>query len=127
MKLKAFSRLATEGAYFLSRLNHQTTLLTTVAGRWPPVELARWLTTVEGQLLAHPIVLGAKERVASRLMASRVPEAIVNERRSRAKKKATHKGDTPSHAHRTLMAWNLFMTNVPHTIGKTAPVVNVYP
>src|SRR5216684_8109197 len=39
-KLQAFAHLATAGAYFLSRLNHQTTLLTTVAGsgnplRWP--------------------------------------------------------------------------------------------
>jgi hypothetical protein len=126
-KLTAFSRLATDGAYFLSRLNHQTTLLTMAAGRWQPVELARWLTTAEGQLLERPIFLGAKERVASRLIASRVPEAIVNERRRKAKKKAKKKGYTPSQAHLTLMAWNLFITNVPHTLWKTDTVVNVYP
>src|SRR5438552_1830001 len=71
-KLKAFARLATAGAYFLSRLNHQTTLLSTAAGRWSPVDLAHWLTTVEGQLLERSIFLGEKERVASRLIASRV-------------------------------------------------------
>lgn len=126
-KLTAFARLALEGAYFFSRLNHQTTLLTTGAGRWQPIELAHWLTTVEGQLLERPIFLGAKEHVASRLIASRVPEAIVNERRRRAKKKAKKKGYTPSHAHLTLMAWNLFITNVPYTIWKTDTVVTVYP
>jgi DDE family transposase len=126
-KLTAFSRLATDGAYFFSRLNHQTTLLTTAAGRWQPGELARWLTTVEGQLLERPIFRGAKERVASRLMASRLPEAIVNERRRKAKKKAKQKGYTPSQAYLTLLAWNLFITNVPHTIWQTDTVVTEYP
>jgi hypothetical protein len=97
------------------------------AGRWQPVELARWLTTAEGQLLERLIFLGAKARVASRLIASRVPEAIVNERRRKAKKKAKKQGYTPSQAHLTLMAWNLFITNVPHTLWKTDTVVNVYP
>jgi len=127
LKLTAFSRLATDGAYFLSRLHHQTTLLTMAAGRWQPVELARWLTTAEGQLLERPMFLGATERVASRLMASRVPEAIVNERRSKAKKQAKQKGYTPSQAHLPLMAWNLCMTKVPHTLWKPATGVNVSP
>jgi hypothetical protein len=124
-QLTAFSRLAPEGAYFFSRLHHQTTLWTMAAGRWQPVELARWLTTAAGQLLERPMFLGAKARVASRLMASRVPEAIVNEPRRKAKQKAKKKGDPPSQAHLTLMAWNLLMTNGPHTLWKTATVVNV--
>jgi len=126
-KLKAFARLATAGAYFLSRLNHQTTLLTTAAGRWHPVDLAHWLTTVEGQLLERSIFLGEKERVASRLIASRVPEAIVNERRRNAKKKAQKKGYTPSKAHLTLLAWNVFITNVPPSIWTTDTIGKVYP
>ena len=97
------------------------------AGRWPPVELARWLTTAAGQLLERPMFLGAQARVASRLMASRLPEAIVNERRRKAKQKAKKTGDTPSQAHLTLMAWNLCMTHGPHTRWKTAPVVHVSP
>jgi hypothetical protein len=125
--LTAFSRLATEGADFFSRRNHQTTLLTMAAGRWQAVELARWLTTAEGQLRERPIFLGAQERGASRLMASRVPEAIVNARRRKATKQAKKTGDTPSQAHLTPMAWHLCMTKVPHTRWKTATVVNVSP
>ena len=126
-KLKAFATLATAGAYFLSRLNHQTTVLTLAAGQWQPVALARWLSTVEAQLLERPIFLGAKERVAARLIASRVPEAIVNERRRKARKNAKKKGYTPSQAHLTLLAWNLFITNVPPTIWPTETVLKVYP
>ncbi len=94
-KLQAFADLATAGAYFLSRRNHQTTLLTTVGGQWQPLALANWLTTVEGQLLERPIFLGEKERVAARLIVARVPEAIVNERRRKARKNAKKKGYTP--------------------------------
>ena len=113
--------------YFLSRLNHQTTLLTTVGGQWQPLALANWLTTVEGQLLERPIFLGEKERVAARLIVARVPEAIVNERRRKARKNAKKKGYTPSQAHLTLLAWSLFITNVPPTIWKTETVLKVYP
>ena len=93
--------------------------LTTAAGRWHPVDLAQWLTTVEGQLLERAMFLGEKERVAARLMASRVPGAIVHERRRHTQKKAQKTGYTPSKAHLTLRAWTLFMANVPPSIWTT--------
>ena len=127
MKRKACAPLATAGASFCSRRTPQTTLVTLAAGQWPQVALARGRTPVEAQLLERPIFLGEKARVAARLMASRVPEAIVHERRSKARQNAKKKGDTPSHAHLTLRAWNLFLTHVPPTIGPTATVMMVSP
>jgi hypothetical protein len=124
-KLKAFAHLATAGAYFFSRLHHQTTLLTTVGGPWHPRALANWLTTVEEQLLERPMFLGEKERVAARLIVARVPEAIMNERRRQARENAQKKGDTPSHAPLTLLSWHLFITTVPSTIWQTATVLKV--
>ena len=126
-KLKAFAHIATAGAYFLSRLNHQTTILHVVAGRLQPLELASFLKTVAGNSTERAIFLGAKERVASRLIAYRLPEPIVNERRRSAKKTAKKKGYTPSRAHLEVLAWNLFLTNVPSTIWKTDTVGKVYP
>jgi hypothetical protein len=119
--------MADVGAYFLSRLNHQTTLLHMASGRLQPLDLASWLTTVAHSCLETPIFLGAKERVACRLLASRVPASMVNERRRNAKKKAKKKGYTPSKAHLTLLAWNLFITNVPHTIWQMEAVFKAYP
>lgn len=72
------------------------------SGQVQPLALASWLTTVAGDSTAHAIVLGAQERVACRLVASRMPEGIVNARRRLAKKKAKKKGDTPSKAHLVL-------------------------
>lgn len=96
-------------------------------GRLQPLEWAAWLKTVVGNRTEHAIFLGAKERVASRLVASRLPEPLVNERRSIAKKQAKTKGYPPSQAHLALLAWNLFLTNVPHTIWKTETVGKGYP
>src|SRR5499433_1715632 len=45
-KIKAFARIADAGAYFLSRLNHQTTILHAKAGCLQPLDLAAWLPTV---------------------------------------------------------------------------------
>jgi hypothetical protein len=97
------------------------------AERLQPLELASFLTTVATPWHETPIFLGAKERVACRLLASRVPEPIVNIRRRNANKKAKKKGYTPSKAHLVLLAWNLFITNVPHTIWKMEAVFKVYP
>jgi Transposase DDE domain len=91
------------------------------------VELAQMLHAVEAHLIERDIFIGAKELVPSRLVAVRMPEAIVNERRRIAKKKAKKKGYRPSQAHLKLMAWNLFISNVPSTIWKTATVVKGYP
>jgi len=101
----------------------------TVAGRVDPVSLEAYLLTVapDRLLLEKAIFIGATARVASRLIAVRMPEAVVNARRSIAHKNAKKKGDTPSQAHLTLMAWNLFITNVPSTIWTTATVPKVYP
>jgi len=91
------------------------------------VELASFLQTVEGNIIEKPIFMRAKELVAARLIASRVPEAIVNERRRKARQYAKKKGYTPSKAHLELLAWNLFITHVPSTMWKTETVITVYP
>lgn len=125
--VKACANIAAAGAYFFSRLHHQTNIYATVAGRLLPLELAQFLHTVQGNITEKAICVGAQEQVMSRLIASRVPETQVNKRRRTARKNAKKKGDTPSQAHLTLLAWNLFITNVPRTIWKAETVMNVYP
>ncbi len=126
-KLAAFARSAAAHAYFLSRLNHQTTLYTAGAGRLHEWDLVRALQPESRSLLEQAIYLGAQERVAARLLAARMPEAVVNERRRRARQVARKRGYTPSHAHLTLLAWNLFITNVPGTVWTPETVCKAYP
>jgi hypothetical protein len=98
VKIKACACIAAAGAYFFSRLHHHTTLWHTASGQGQPLALASWRTTVAGDSPEPAIFLGAKEPVACRLVASRLPEGIVNERRRRANKKAKKQGYPPSQA-----------------------------
>lgn len=126
-KTKAFAQIAAAHAYFLSRLNHQTTLFAAIGGRLHEVGLARVLQAESRPLLEKAIFIGAQERVAARLIAARMPEAVVNERRRRARKVAKKRGYTPSQTHLTLLAWNLFITNVPGTVWTPETVCKAYP
>jgi hypothetical protein len=71
LKLQAFARIVEAGAYFFSRLNHQTTILDAATERPQPLELASWRNTVVGNSLEHTLFLGAKAQGASRLIAYR--------------------------------------------------------
>jgi DDE family transposase len=124
-KLAAFAKIAAAQAYFLSRLNHQATLEEVVGGR-QPLDLARSLARETRALVEKSVVVGARERVAARLIAVRMPEAIVNERRRQARAVAKKRGYTPSRAHLTLLAWNLFITNVPATVWPPQTVALAY-
>jgi hypothetical protein len=126
-KIKAFAYIAATGAYFLSRLNHQTHIFEVVNDGWQHIDLVHLLKTVKVHIMEKQIFIGATELVPSRLIAVRMPEAIVTERRRIAKKKAKKKGYTPSQAHLHLLSWNLFITNVPCTIWKTETVGKAYP
>jgi Transposase DDE domain len=123
-KLAAFATIAAVQAYFLSRLNHQTTLREVVGGRQQSLDLARCLARETQPVIEKAVVLGAYERVPARLIAIRMPEAIVTERRRQAHAVAKKRGYTPSQAYLTLLAWNLFVTNVPATIW-AAPTVGL--
>ena len=125
-KLKALAQLAAAEAYFLTRLNHQTALYTAVAGRLQRVELPRLFQGESRALVEHSVYLGAGEQVAVRLIAARVPAAVVNERRRKARHAARKRGYTPSQAHLTLLAWNLFITNVSSTVWTPATVCRAY-
>src|SRR6476660_1618861 len=52
-KIQALARLATAGAYFLTRLNHQSTIYAPRAGGMQDVELAQMLQGGEGTLIGN--------------------------------------------------------------------------
>jgi hypothetical protein len=78
-------------------------------------------------IMEKAMFIGEKERVASRLIAVRLPDEMVNERRRVARKTAKKKGYTPTEAHVFLLAWNLFITNVPDEVWTPKTVVRAYP
>ena len=115
------------GAYFLSRLNHQTNLYEGNTPGLSPIDLVKVLKELPFDTIEKAIFIGEKERVSSRLIAVRLPDAIVNERRRVARKTAKQKGYTPTDADLFLLAWNLFITNVPAEVWTPKTVVRAYP
>jgi hypothetical protein len=77
-------------------------------------------------VVKKPLHLGAQDRVVIRLIAARVPEAVVHERRRQARPVARKRGDTSSQAPLTLLAWTLLITNVPHSVWTPATVRRAY-
>ena len=67
-KLTAFTTIAAAQAYFLSRLNHQTTVREVVGGRQHVLDLAKSLAHDTCPLVEKAVVLGAYERVPARLI-----------------------------------------------------------
>jgi DDE family transposase len=126
-KIKALALIAAAGAYFLTRLNHQANLFVEGHGHLAPFDVGSFLKTIEEPLIEKQISIGTQDLVAVRLIASRVPDHVVNERRRAAKKRAKKKGYTPSKAHLELLTWNLFITNVPSTVWSSLTVVKAYP
>lgn len=123
----AFAKIAAAQAYFLSRLNHQTTLREVIGGRQQVLDLATSLASAAGSGVEKAIMLGAYDRVPARFIVVRMPEEIVNERRRQAYAVAQKRGYTPSQKHLTLLAWNLFITNVPATVWPPKTVAIAYP
>jgi Transposase DDE domain len=125
-KLAAFAKIVAAQAYFLSRCHHQTTLREVSGSRTHPLDLPQCLGHDARALLEKAVLLGTRDQVAARLIAVRMPEAIVNERRRQAYAVAKKRGYTPSQAHLTLLGWNLFVTNVPVTVWPPQTVGSVY-
>jgi hypothetical protein len=125
-KLGAFAKIVAAQAYFLSRFNHQTTLQEMSNGRTRRLDLPQCLRHDAHAVLEKMGLLGTRDCVIARLIAIRMPEAIVNERRRQAHAVAKKRGYTPSQQQLTLMAWNLFITNVPATVWPPQTVGVVY-
>lgn len=126
-KLSAFAQIVRQGAYFLSRLNHQPHLFEAQTGAELPLALPQRLRRVTGAAFETAVLLGAKERLPARLIAYRLPPAVVNARRRSARQAAKKKGYTPSKGHLDLLAGNLFVTNGPPTSWATETVGHVDP
>jgi len=103
--------LAAQSAYFVTRLHDQTALYCPDTGQ--RLELAQLLRNLPGRSGELDIELGAKARLPVRLIAQRLPPAVVEERRRKAHAKARRWGKTCSQRQLELLAWNVWVTNVP--------------
>jgi hypothetical protein len=122
----ALSRLQAiaQQAFFLSRLDTHTTLFNATTGE--PLDLLSWLEAHPEAQFEQDIRLGAAAQLPCRLGAFRVPTEVAAQRRRRATETARRKGRTLSQRHLALLAWSLFVTNVPARRLALAHLVVLY-
>jgi hypothetical protein len=124
--LGVLSTLSAAGVYFLSKLE-ATALIADATHTARPLlafvqalgEVAKW----EGQ-----VWVGRSHRLPARLLVTRVPQEVADQRRRRIRKAAREKGVSPSAVALALAEWTILLTNIPPellTLSEALVVVKV--
>lgn len=122
---KVLKTLAERSAYFVSRLQTQTALYREAQDE-QAIDLLTWLRQGRHRQREAKVYVGRTARLPVRLLAQKLPLAVVEERRRKAKAQARRWGNTCSQRQLDLLAWALFITNVPAEYLTLEQVVLVY-
>ena len=105
--LKRLAELAAQGVYWISRIQLQTA----VFHDGNLIDLCSWLNKRKIKSIDLPVLVGADERLACRLIAVRCPPDVVRRRIAAAKKDALRRGRTASKAQLEWCRWTVMITN----------------
>ena len=113
LSLSELSRIAEQGGYYLSRLLKAVAVYLDKDDK-SAIELTRYLKKHYGSdsVIDEVVYIGQQERVPCRLIAYRLPEPVVTERRRKAYKEAKKKGRSPSQEYIQWLAFSFYVTNV---------------
>jgi DDE family transposase len=111
--LDVLAAIAAAGAFYLTRVQDGTGLC---APDGEPLALAALARHAGGEVIDRPILLGAAQRLAARLVMVRVPPAVAAARRRALRAKARKKGYTPTADKLALCAWNVYVSNAPGSL-----------
>jgi hypothetical protein len=121
--LDRFERTEKAKSYWLSRLQHGTTVCDAVGN---PIVLGKFLDeNAKGGIVDVRVRLGEK-RLKCRLLAVRVGPEIAARRRQRIREKARDRGREPSREYLDLQDWTIFVTNCRPSLLKWKEVVVLY-
>lgn len=122
--LERFRRLQDAKAFFVSRLQHGTTVFDQ---HGQALSLRTFLpaNAVDG-VVDVAVQLGQNERLGCRLIAVRVPDEMANRRRQKARGKARKRGSELSPEYSELLGWSLFVTNASGELLTWKEVVVLY-
>jgi len=120
--LDRLRQIAQHQAFFLSRLQMQTTVFDAAGRRWDA--LAALLET-QGAQVDLPVTLGVTERLPARLLAVRVPQEVADQRRRKLRAEARRQGQAVSARRLALAGWTIFITNAPAAVLPVAAAMVV--
>jgi hypothetical protein len=109
-KIDDFVAIEQQDAYWLSRYKLGTCLLDANHQR---LDLLNWLPQQVGQRLDTSVYLGHSKRLLCRLVAERVPSAVVRQRHERIRETARQNQKPVSQQALAIAHWTIYLTNVP--------------
>lgn len=123
VSLQGLAELSAAEVYWLSKLEPTSVITTSTQER------QSLLQYVQGydQLAAweEAVWVGKNRQVQARLLVTRVPQEVADQRRRRIRKTAQEKGVTPSAVALALASWTILLTNIPASLLSIAEALVV--
>lgn len=116
--------MAQRDSYFISRLQSQTALFDPDTGQ--RLDLAQQVRRQCTTLKEYQWQIGQRVHLPVRVILRRVPDAVAQHRRRKAKQKARKQKKNCTTAYLTLLAFDLFITNVPASALESETVCLLY-
>jgi len=121
--IAVFAAIARENAYFLSRIQHTTTVR--VDGHRQG-DVVNWLNQQTTSVVDQWIEIGTQHRLHCRLIAWQVPQEQAGRRRQKARLDAKQRGREPTAATLAACEWTFLITNVSAAQLSTREVMILY-
>jgi hypothetical protein len=111
-----------QGVYLLTRVPAWTAFFAKdpLGKGYRRLDVVAWLRQAKGGWLERQVYVFHKQKLCLRLLAVRVPEAVAQQRRQRARQEAQRHGRPVSQRKLALCAWNILVTNAPVGLISTA-------
>ncbi len=127
LTLESLRQIAARGAWYLSRLSKGVDVYLEADAQAPALVLVEHLERFypDDSVIDLPVYLG-HERVPSRLLAYRLPEPVVQERRRKALAEARKKGRELSPEYLDWLSFGFYITNVSLQVWPAKVVGTIY-
>jgi hypothetical protein len=127
LSLESLRQIEAQEAWYLSRLSKGVDVYLEADAQAPALGLVEHLERYypDDHVIDLPVYLG-HERVPSRLLAYRLPEPVVQERRRKALEEARKKGRELSQEYLDWLSFGFYITNVSQQVWPSRVVGTVY-
>jgi hypothetical protein len=125
--IEQLKQIEQKDAYFLSRLPKSCGVYLSEESDAKVVEIFRYLDKYypHGAVVSLDVYLG-KDKFPCRLVAYRLPESVVNERRRKAYQAAHKKSRKPTKEYLSWLRFSFYITNVPLNVWATEVIGTIY-
>lgn len=111
--LDVFEQIGEDGSYWLTKHKTRTHVYLSSEADAAPLDLASWLPTRVGDRIDQEVYLGSKKRLRCRLIAQRVPQDVVQQRRADLEETARRRQKPVRQQAYALARWTIYLTNAP--------------